>query len=75
MVLIGKLAIVCRRARADQNEIDIELFEGTLDGATVTARLPGHTPHRAGEALELWIEPGRIQLFDFEDGHSLRHAP
>ncbi len=51
------------------------LVHGTLDGATVTARLPGHTPHRAGEALELWIEPGRIQLFDSEDGHSLRHAP
>jgi len=50
------------------------LVHGKLDGAIITARLPAHATDRPGEALTLWLEPGRIELFDAEDGRSLRHA-
>ncbi|MCP5153195.1 MAG: sn-glycerol-3-phosphate import ATP-binding protein UgpC [Ectothiorhodospiraceae bacterium] len=48
------------------------LVHGALDGAELTARLPGGAVHTAGERLRLWIEPERIHLFDPADGSRLR---
>ncbi len=49
--------------------------EGTLladdSRARFTARIQGHAPASAGEAVELAIDPDQLHLFDRETGHVL----
>jgi sn-glycerol 3-phosphate transport system ATP-binding protein len=47
------------------------LVHGRLDGAELTARLPGHAACSPGQRLSLRIAPGNLHLFDAETGNRL----
>jgi sn-glycerol 3-phosphate transport system ATP-binding protein len=64
----------------DPLDVQIELVEplgadtlvhGLVDGASLTARLPGDARIGNGERLRLWVPPDRLHLFDPASGQRL----
>jgi sn-glycerol 3-phosphate transport system ATP-binding protein len=47
------------------------LVHGRVDGASLTARLPGDARIGSGERLRLWVPPERLHLFDPASGRRL----
>ena len=67
----------------DPLEVEVELVEplgadtlvhGVVDGASLTARMPGDASIRSGEMLRLWVPPVRLHLFDAVSGRRLAVA-
>jgi sn-glycerol 3-phosphate transport system ATP-binding protein len=66
--------------RYDPLDVQVELVEplgadtlvhGLVDGAALTARLPGDARINSGERLRLWVPPDRLHLFDPASGQRL----